>query len=157
MAAGAVADLVVAPGQPVSLHCEAAGPPEAGCRWVSPSGCCYGEGCAQNSQDCRSPGGWRLEREEDTGAAAGAGGVCVLSLAEVEREEDGDWECEQGHGRVRLSLTVLSRGRLDWLGENLTGLERRNINTVDSRERMSSLQRLRGAAWSAWWQGRTTA
>ena len=123
MAAGGGAELVVAPGQPVTLHCEAAGPPEAGCRWLSPTGCCYGEGCALNSQDCRSPGGWRLEREEDTGAG------CVLSLTEVEREEGGDWECDQGQGRVTLSLTVLSRGRLDWLGENLTGLERRNINT----------------------------
>ena len=52
----------------------------------------------------------------------------------MEREEGGDWECDQGQGRVTLSLTVLSRGKLDWLGENLTGLERRNIRYQHSVE-----------------------
>ena len=116
--------MVVAPGRPVSLHCETAGPAEPWCRWLSPTGCCYGAGCPQISGDCRAPGGWSLEREEASG-----GGGCVLRLTEVEREEGGDWECEQGQGRVRVALTVLSRPRLDWLGENTTGLteERRNI------------------------------
>ena len=60
-------------------------------------------------------------------------GDCVLSLTRVEREEDGDWECEQGQGRVTVSLTVLSRGSLDWLGENISGLVSGEISTL-SRE-----------------------
>ena len=126
--------MIVSPGGPASLLCEAAGPAAPWCRWLSPTGCCYGDGCAQTSQDCRSAG-WRLEREEreereeDTGGGGGGEGGCVLSLTEVEREEGGDWECEQGQGKVTVALTVLARGSLDWLGENLRGWRGNIINT----------------------------
>ena len=99
------------PGAEATLRCEGVGEVEK-CRWVSPSQCCYGQGCDPRpaQSGCRQDSSWRIETEEDK---------CRLVLLNITAEDDGSvednpWKCDLGSGDIHVRLSVAIRGQLYW-------------------------------------------